>query len=153
MASTQTTNRLARELETREKAERPKQWRPAGLLPEPTKMEGYEYRWVRTSINGQPDDRNVIKARQEGWESVAMEEQTDLQLLATQEGRYKGMIEIGGLLLMKTPKEFVEQRNAYVQQNTDNQMRAVDNNLMRQSDARMPIFNERKSTTSFGKGE
>ena len=54
---------------------------------------------------------------------------------------------------MKTPKEFVQQRNQYVQQNTDNQMRAVDNTLMRQSDARMPIFNERKSTTTFGKGE
>ena len=153
MASNQSSNRLARELETREAVERPKQWRPAGLLPEPTKQEGYDYRWVRTSINGQPDDRNVLKAMQEGWEAVAMEEQTDLQLLAGREGRYKDKIEIGGLLLMKTPKEFVQQRNAYVQQNTDNQMRAVDNTLMRQSDSRMPIFNERKSTTSFGKGE
>jgi hypothetical protein len=54
---------------------------------------------------------------------------------------------------MKTPEEFVKQRQAWVQQNTDNQMKAVDNTLMRQSDSRMPIFNERKSTTSFGKGE
>jgi hypothetical protein len=146
-------NKLARELETREKAERPKQWRPASLLPEPIKEEGYEYRWVRTSINGQSDDRNVLKAMQEGWEAVAMEEQSELQLLASREGRYKDKIEVGGLLLMKTPKEFVEQRNAYVQKNTDSQMRAVDNTLMRQSDARMPIFNERKSTTTFGKGE
>ena len=147
------TNKLARELETREKAERPKQWRPASLLPEPIKEEGYEYRWVRTSINGSSDDRNVLKAMQEGWEAVAMEEQSELQLLASREGRYKDKIEVGGLLLMKTPKEFVEQRNAYVQKNTDSQMRAVDNALMRQSDARMPIFNERKSSTSFGKGE
>jgi hypothetical protein len=147
------TNKLARELETREKAERPKQWRPAALLPEPIKEEGYEYRWVRTSINGSSDDRNVLKAMQEGWEAVAMEEQSELQLLASREGRYKDKIEVGGLLLMKTPTEFVAQRNAYVQQNTDNQMRAVDNTLMRQSDARMPIFNERKSTTTFGKGE
>jgi hypothetical protein len=148
-----TSNKLARELDTREKAERPKQWRPASLLPEPIKEEGYEYRWVRTSINGAPDDRNVLKAMQEGWEAVAMEEQSELQLLASREGRYKDKIEVGGLLLMKTPKEFVEQRNAYVQKNTDSQMRAVDNTLMRQSDARMPIFNERKSTTTFGKGE
>jgi hypothetical protein len=147
------TNKLARELDTREKAERPKQWRPASLLPEPIKEEGYEYRWVRTSINGSPDDRNVLKAMQEGWEAVAMEEQSELQLLASREGRYKDKIEVGGLLLMKTPKEFVEQRNAHFQKNTDAQMRAVDNALMRQSDARMPIFNERKSTTSFGKGE
>jgi hypothetical protein len=148
-----TSNKLARELETREKAERPKQWRPASLLPEPIKEEGYEYRWVRTSINGSADDRNVLKAMQEGWESVAIEEQPELQLLAGREGRYKDKIEVGGLLLMKTPKEFVEQRNAHVQKSTDSQMRAVDNSLMRQSDARMPIFSERKSTTTFGKGE
>jgi hypothetical protein len=148
-----TSNKLARELETREKAERPKQWRPASLLPEPIKEEGYDYRWVRTSINGSADDRNVLKAMQEGWESVAIEEQPELQLLAGREGRYKDKIEVGGLLLMKTPKEFVEQRNAHVQKSTDSQMRAVDNSLMRQSDARMPIFSERKSTTTFGKGE
>lgn len=153
MATTQTTNRLARELETRETAERPKQWRQASLLPEPIKQEGYEYKWVRTAINGQPDDRNVLRHMQEGWETVAEEEQTQLQLLAVREGRYKGKIEIGGLLLMKTPKEFVEQRNAWVQKNTDAQMKAVDNTLMRQSDARMPLFNERKSSTTFGKGE
>jgi hypothetical protein len=146
-------NKLVRELETREKAERPKQWRPASLLPEPNKEEGYKYRWVRASINGQPDDRNVLRAMSEGWEAVLMEEQTELQLLATREGRYKDKIEVGGLLLMKTPKEFVEQRNAHVQKTTDAQMSAVDNTLMRQSDARMPIFNERKSTTTFGKGE
>jgi hypothetical protein len=148
-----TSNKLARELETREKAERPKQWRPASLLPEPIKEEGYDYRWVRTSINGSADDRNVLKAMQEGWESVAIEEQPELQLLAGREGRYKDKIEVGGLLLMKTPKEFVEQRNAHVQKSTDAQMRAVDNSLMRQSDARMPIFSEKKSTTTFGKGE
>jgi len=148
-----TSNKLARELETREKAERPKQWRPAALLPEPIKEEGYDYRWVRTSINGAADDRNVLKAMQEGWEPVSIEEQPELQLLAGREGRYKDKIEVGGLLLMKTPKEFVEQRNAHVQKSTDSQMRAVDNSLMRQSDARMPIFSERKSTSTFGKGE
>jgi len=105
MASNQSSNRLARELETREAVERPKQWRPAGLLPEPTKLEGYEYRWVRTSINGQPDDRNVLKAMQEGWEAVASEEQTDLQLLAGREGRYKDKIEIVGVILQTAQKK------------------------------------------------
>jgi hypothetical protein len=99
------------------------------------------------------DPRNLSKALQEGWEAVRAEEQPGLQLLADPNSRYKDNIEVGGLLLCKTPIEFKEQRDAHFQRQTDSQMRAVDNTLMRQSDARMPIFSERKSTTTFGKGE
>jgi hypothetical protein len=80
-------------------------------------------------------------------------EQPKFQLLADPNSRFKDNIEVGGLLLCKTPTEFVEQRNAHYQRQTDNQIEAVDNNLMRQNDPRMPLFNERKSTTSFGKGK
>jgi hypothetical protein len=55
-------------------------------------------------------------------------------------------------VLCKTPKEFVDQRSDYYARQTQAQTDAVDNNLMRQSDARMPIFKESKSSTSFGKG-
>jgi hypothetical protein len=66
--------------------------------------------------------------------------------------RYAGNIEIGGLLLCKTPKDFVKQRNDFYARQTQAQTEAVDNSLMRQSDPRMPLFKERKSATSFGKG-
>ena len=88
----------------------------------------------------------------EGWEPVRLEEQPKFQLLADPTSRFKDNIEIGGLLLCKTPVEFVQQRNAHYARQSESQTEAVDNNLMRQSDPRMPIFNERKSTTSFGKG-
>jgi hypothetical protein len=88
----------------------------------------------------------------EGWEPVQVEEQPRFKLLVDPNSRFSGNIEIGGLLLCKTPVEFVEQRNAHIQRQTDAQTLAVDNNLMRQSDPRMPIFNDRKSTSSFGKG-
>jgi hypothetical protein len=88
----------------------------------------------------------------EGWEPVRIEEQPQFQLLVDPSSRYKDNIEIGGLLLCKTPSEFVEQRNNHYAAQTEAQMVAVDNTLMRQSDPRMPIFNEKKSTTSFGKG-
>ena len=80
-----------------------------------------------------------------------MEEQPKFQLLADPNSRYKDNIEIGGLLLCKTPLEFVKQRNEYYAKQTQDQTEAVDNNLMRQSDARMPIFKERKSSVSYGK--
>lgn len=145
-------NRLARELETRAVAERPKQWMPAELLPEPDKHPDYAYRWIRVSTLNNADPRNLSAKLREGWEPVPVEEQPKFRLLVDPTSRFKDNIEIGGLLLCKTPKDFVRQRNEHVQRQTNAQTEAVDNNLMRQSDPRMPLFKERKSSTSFGKG-
>ncbi len=146
-----TTKRTDREVETRDKSERLQQWAPAELLPEPVKIPGYKYHWVRVSTLGAADPRNLSAKLREKWEPVPIEEQPEMQLLVDPNSRYKDQIEIGGLLLCKTPEEFVEQRNAHYQKQAENQMEAVDSNLMRQSDPRMPLFSERKSTTSLGK--
>lgn len=145
--------RLTRELETREFDERPKQWMPPELLPEPDKQAGFAYRWIRVSTLNQADPRNITTKLREGWEPVQLEEQPKFKLLADPNSRFKDGIEIGGLLLCKTPEEFVDQRNAHYQGQTDAQTRAVDNSFMRDNDPRMPLFNERKSTVSFGKGK
>jgi hypothetical protein len=145
-------NRLTRELETRATQQRPKQWAPAELLPEPDKQAGFSYRWIRVATLGKADPRNLSSKLREGWEPVKIEEQPKFQLLVDPESRFKDNIEIDGLLLCKTPTEFVQQRNEHYAQQTQAQTNSVDNNLMRQSDARMPIFKESKSSTSFGKG-
>jgi hypothetical protein len=145
-------NRLARELATRATTERPKQWMPPELLPEPDKEAGYAYRWIRVSMLNQADPRNLSSKIREGWEPVRIEEQPKFKLLLDPNSRFKDGIEIGGLLLCKTPVEFVEQRSDYYRNQTQSQTDAVDNNLMRQSDPRMPLFKERKSSHSFGKG-
>jgi hypothetical protein len=145
-------NRTPREIETRVLTERPKQWQPAELLPEPDKQAGYSYRWIRTSTLNQADPRNLSGKLREGWEPVAIEEQPKFQLLVDPNSRFKDNIEIGGLLLCKTPTEMVDQRNQYYADQTESQTEAVDNNFMRQSDPRAPLFTERKSTSSFGKG-
>jgi hypothetical protein len=144
--------RIDREVETRVMSERPTQWQQPELLPEPDKQAGFAYRWIRVATLNNADPRNLSAKLREGWEPVRIEEQPKFQLLADPNSRFKDNIEIGGLLLCKTPVEFVEQRNAYYTKQSRSQTEAVDNNLMRQSDPRMPIFNERKSTTSFGKG-
>ena len=146
------TKRTTREIDTRTTFERPKQWMPAELLPEPDKQPGYAYRWIRVSTLNAADPRNVSSKMREGWEPVSIEEQPHFQLLVDPNSRFKDQIEVGGLLLCKTPSEFVEQRNAHYQKQSDAQTEAVDNNLMRQSDPRMPLFKENKSSTSFGKG-
>jgi hypothetical protein len=146
------TNRLDRELDNRTRAERPKQWTPPELLPEPDKQPGFAYRWIRTSMLNQADPRNLSAKMREGWEPVALEEQPKFQMLVDPNSRFKDNIEIGGLLLCKAPEEFVSQRAEYYSKQTQAQTEAVDNNLMRQSDARMPLFSERKSEVKFGKG-
>lgn len=144
--------RLERELETRTQSERPKTWMPAELLPEPDRQPGYAYRWIRTSTLGNLDPRNLSGKLREGWEPVPVEEQPRFKMLIDPTSRYKDNIEIGGLLLCKTPVELVDQRNAFYNKQSDRQTEAVDNTLMRQSDPRMPLFKERSSSTSFGKG-
>ncbi len=144
--------RLTRELDVRATQERPQQLMPAELLPEPDKQAGYSYRWIRTSTLNQADPRNLSGKLREGWEPVRIEEQPKFQLLVDPNSRFKDNIEIGGLLLCKTPEEFVAQRNSHYQKQAENQMEAVDSSLMRKSDPRMPLFSERKSTTTFGKG-
>jgi hypothetical protein len=145
-------NRLSREMQNRATQERPKQWQQADLLPEPDKQPGYAYRWVRVSTLDKVDQRNISGKFREGWEPVAIEEQPKFQFLIDPDSRFKNNIEIGGLLLCKCPLEFMEQRDDYFTKFTKAQAEAVDNSLMRQSDPRMPLFRENKSSTSFGKG-
>ena len=145
-------NRLAREVQTRSSSERPKQWVRPEALPQPDKQPGYAYRWIRVAMVGQSDGKNVSSKFREGWEPVAIEEQPQFKLLVDPNSRFKDNIEIAGLLLCKMPVEFVEQRTAYFAKATKDNMDAVDNNFMRESDARMPLFRERKSETRFGKG-
>jgi hypothetical protein len=140
-----------RDTTTRSNAERPKQWAPAELLPEPDKQPGYAYRWIRTSTLNESDPRNLSAKLREGWEPVGVEEQPKFRLLIDPSSRFKDNIEIGGLLLCKTPVEFIDQRTAHFANQTKAQAEAVDNNLMRDSDPRMPLFSERKSATSFGR--
>jgi hypothetical protein len=145
-------DRTPRNLETRNDEARPAFWRPPELLPEPDKQAGYTYRWIRISLNGTADPRNISSKLREGWEPVKLEEQPQFQMLVDPNSRFKDNVEVGGLLLCKIPEEFMKQRAAHFDEMSRRQTESVDNNLMRQSDPRMPIFNERRSTVSFGKG-
>jgi hypothetical protein len=150
------TNKLSsalnRDLETRAEQARPQQWTPPELLPEPDKQPGFAYRWIRVSTLNNADPRNISAKLREGWEPVRLEEQPKFQLLIDPNSRFKDNIEVGGLLLCKTPQELVDQRNQYYQGQSTNQLESVDNSFMRQNDPRMPLFAEKKSSTSFGKG-
>ncbi len=141
------TPRIPRELETREKETRI-DYKPPSVLPDPTPDPDYGYRWIATDIVSQAAPSHVSKQIRDGWEPVRAEDHPELMLPANANGN----VEMGGLMLCRMPKEKINARNEYYQRQAEGWMQSVDNNLMRQSDPRMPIFNERKSTTSFGKG-
>jgi hypothetical protein len=146
-------NRLTREVENRESAQRKMAWTPPQTLPEPEPQEGWVFRWIRTSIMGQADPSNTSAKFREGWEPVKASEQPTLMMQADPNGRFKDNIEIGGLLLCKAPAELMKQRDGYYTQQAKAQIQSVDNNFMRLNDERMPLFSEKRSTTSFGKGK
>jgi len=143
---------VSRELETREQTARKKQWAPANLLPEPTPQEGVSFRWVRKSMVGKADPTNFSRKVREGWETCRLEDHPELALHVDGDAAASGLVEIGGLLLCKMPTEMVEQRNAYYNRTSQAQIESVDNNFMRENDPRMPLYNERKTSVSFGRG-
>jgi hypothetical protein len=140
-------NRTPRDLVTREKTARAV-YVPPTALPDPTPEPGWKYRWIATAVNGQAYPQNVALRMREGWVPVKAEDHPELLLPANPSGN----VEISGLMLCKQPTESVEARNEYYRNQSEKQIESVDNTLMRQSDARMPLFNERKSSTTFGKG-
>ena len=144
--------RPTRDLETRERAERPKQWMPPQLLPDPNPEPGYAFRWIRIASLGKADATNVSSKLREGWEPVKASDHPEIRLFGATNGQFPDSVEVGGLLLCKTPVEFTEQRNKYYSQQAEAQMASVDNTYMRENDPRMPMFKERSSKVTFGKG-
>ena len=152
LTSGKTQNRLARELDTRAVTQRAEAWRPPETLPMPEDRPGWKHRYVRTSTMGQADPSNISSKLREGYEPCKAEDYPELMMHATVEGRFKGSIEIGGLLLCRIPEEFLKQRADYYDKQNKSQIDSVDNNFLRENDPRMPLFSERKTKVTFGSG-
>ncbi len=150
MAETQ--NRQPRALESRERAQRPAAWRPPETLPQPDPRPGWVHRYVRLSTMGTSDPSNISSKLREGYEPCKAEDYPELMMHATTEGRFKGGVEIGGLLLCRIPEEFLKQRAEYYANQNKAQMESVDNNFLSENDHRMPKFAERSTKVSFGSG-
>jgi hypothetical protein len=144
--------RTRRDSESRTIHERPKAWRPPEMLPMPDPRPGWDHRYIRISMMGQNDPKNISSRLREGYEPVKAEEYPEMMVHANPDGQFKGNIEIGGLLLCRIPSEFVQQAQAYYENQNKSQMDSVDNNFMKNSDPRMPLFKERQSKVTFGSG-
>ena len=152
MEQTKTQSRLARELDSRETTLRPQAWRPPETLPSPNERPGWKHRWVRTATMGTADPSNISSKLREGYEPCKEQDYPELMMHASTEGRFKGCIEVGGLLLCRIPSEFMEQRTKHYEGQNRAQVESVDNSFLRESDPRMPLFSEKKSKVTFGSG-
>ena len=146
-------NRENREQEDRESEKRTSHWKAPEVLPEPTPIKGYGFRWVRVSSMGEVDAGNVSSKLREGWVPCKAKDHPEIFLASIEQERFKDNIIISGLMLCKAPIEMIDERNAYYNHQAKSQILSVDNNLMRESDSRMPIFNDRQSKVSFGTGK
>ena len=144
-------NKTSRANQTRSKSERPKVWVPPSSLDAPPAPDGFRYRWIRAEVQGFQDTTNVTSRQREGYELVRAEEvenASDYPVL--DEGKYKGVIGVGGLLLAKVPEEIAKQRQEYMTSRHEDRSEAVKNDLMKEQDSRMPINVERQSRVTFG---
>jgi len=140
--------RLPRELNSRDKNARVV-YVPPSTLPDPTPEPGFVFHWVATAILGQADPTNVSKKMREGYVPVKAVDHPELMLLGNEK---TGNVEIGGLMLCKMPKELAQSRSEYYATQSQSQMDSVDNNFMRNNDPRMPLFSEKKSSSTRGRG-
>ena len=137
--------------QTRSKTERPKVWVPPSSLDAPPAPDGFRYRWIRAESVGFQDTKNVTGRIREGYELVRAEEvQNASDYPGVDDGKYKGVIGVGGLLLAKVPVEIAKQRMDYMSNKHKDRSNAVENDLMKEQDSRMPINIERQSRVTFG---
>ena len=143
--------KTSRASQDRSKTERPKVWVPPSSLDAPPAPDGFRYRWIRAEVTGFQDTKNITGRIREGYELVRAEEvenASDYPVL--EEGKYKGVIGVGGLLLAKVPIEIAKQRMEYMTGKHQERDQAVNNDLMKEQDQRMPINVERQSRVTFG---
>ena len=143
--------KTSRANQTRSKSERPKVWVPPSSLDAPPAPDGFRYRWIRAEVQGFQDTTNVTSRQREGYELVRAEEvENASDYPVVEDGKYKGVIGVGGLLLAKVPEEIAKQRSEYMTNRHQQRDEAVANDLMKEQDSRMPINVDRQSRVTFG---
>ena len=147
---TKDDTKTSRASQTRQKTERPKVWTPPSSLDAPPAPDGFRHRWIRAESLGFQDTKNISGRLRSGYELVRADEYKDSDYPVVTEGKYKGVIGVGGLVLARVPEEIAKQRTEYYQRQTEGQTEAVEHDLMKEEHKSMPIDVNRQSRVTFG---
>ena len=142
--------KTSRANQTRSKSERPKVWVPPSSLDAPPAPKGFRHRWIRAESVGFDDTKNISGKLRSGWELVRADEYEGSDYPVVKDGKYAGVIGVGGLLLARIPEELAKQRTEYFKRQTEARDEAVDNDLMREQHPSMPINIDRQTRVTFG---
>jgi hypothetical protein len=142
--------KTSRANQTRSKSERPKVWVPPSSLDAPPAPKGFRHRWIRAESVGFDDTKNIAGKLRSGWELVRADSYEGSDYPVIKDGKYAGVIGVGGLLLARIPEEIAKQRTEYFQKQTEARDEAVDNDLMREQHPSMPINIDRQTRVTFG---
>jgi len=135
---------------TRTKTERPKEYKPPSSLDAPPAPDGFRHRWIRAESMGFNDTKNIHGRLRSGYELVRADEYDTEQYPVVLDGKYAGVIGVGGLLLARIPEELAQSRMDYQIKQTEGQDESVENDLLKDQDKRMPIKIDRNSKHTFG---
>jgi hypothetical protein len=142
--------KTSRASQTRAKTEKPKVWTPPSSLDAPPAPDGYHHRWIRAESMGFDDTKNMAGKLRSGYELVRADEYPESNYPVMNEGKYKGIIGVGGLLLARIPVEIVKSRDEYFNKITQDKDTAVEQDLMKEQHPSMPINAERQTRVTFG---
>jgi len=142
--------KTSRASQTREKTAHKKVWTPPSPLDSPPAPSGFKHRWIRAESMGFQDTKNVSASLREGYELVRADEYPDTQFPVIEDGKYSGVIGVGGLLLARIPEEVIKQRQEYYAAQHNEKVKAMDNDLMKEEHPSMPIDIDRQTRVTFG---
>ena len=135
---------------SRDKSKRPQTWTPPSSLDAPPAPDGYRHRWIRTEVLGFDDTKNMSGKMRSGFELVRADEYPDSQYPQMKDGKYAGVIGVGGLVLARIPEEIAKSREDFFKKQTQAKDEAINNDLMKEQHSSMPINAERQSRVTFG---
>ncbi len=142
--------KTSRASQSRDKVKRPTTWTPPSSLDAPPAPDGFRHRWIRAEVVGFDDTKNMSGKFRSGWELVRGDQYPDAEYPTVNEGKYSGVIGVGGLLLARIPEEVAKSREAFFRQQTQAKDEAINNDLMKEQHSSMPINAERQSRVTFG---
>ena len=142
--------KTSRASQTRAKTTNKTVWTPPSSLDAPPAPDGYHHRWIRSETMGFDDTKNMAGKLRSGYELVRADEYPETDYPTINDGKYQGVIGVGGLLLARISTELVQSRKEYFDNLTRQKDEAIENDLLKEQHPGMPIDIDRQTRVTFG---